>query len=351
MLSAFAIAACQGKADRSMIDSTAPSSSELTDCQTIQHQMGETEVCGQPQKIVVLGSSVLEPLLALDVQPAAYADYMLLPTGNDDTSSQPLPYLESRITGQLTNVGLATSPSIEAILKVQPDLIIGTEYNVSQYETLSKIAPTLLLEWNDAEKNLKTIARTVGRSEKAEQLLTETERQIAMARGAFAPIVATHPKVLLLRSGELQDIYVGNRAFGRCSSLIQDLGFQLISPPELDQFERENPASISLETLPQLNDADLIILLGSNFRQPEHLNSTGAFEKHQLSDLKQAWEVNAIAQSLDASQAGRVYFIPAYMCLGLPGSIGTELYLEELQEQLLSSDSTLTSTDSAVIEK
>jgi iron complex transport system substrate-binding protein len=230
---------------------------------------------------------------------------------------------------------LAFTISIEAILKVQPDLIIGTEYNASQYETLSKIAPTLLLEWNDAEKNLKTIARAVGRSEKAEQLLMENERQITMARDAFAPLVTTHPKVLLLRSGELQDIYVGNRAFGRCSSLIQDLGFQLISPPELDEFERENPASISLETLPQLNDADLIILLGSNFSQPDRINGTAAFEKHQLSNLRQAWEDNAIAQSLDASKAERVYFIPYYLCVGLPGSIGTELYLKELKKQLL----------------
>ncbi|MGP1386521.1 MAG: hypothetical protein ACTS2F_23375 [Thainema sp.] len=43
----------------------------------------------------------------------------------------------------------------------------------------------------------------------------------------------------------------------------------------------------------------------------------------------------AIAQFLDASQAGRVYFIPAYFCRGLPGAIGTELYLEELKEQSL----------------
>jgi iron complex transport system substrate-binding protein len=297
--------------------------------------MGETEVCGQPQKIVVLGSSVLEPLLALDVQPAAYADYMILPTGNYDTPSQQIPYLGSRITGQLANVGLATSPSIEAILKVKPDLILGTEYNASQYETLSKTAPTLLLDWSNAEKNLTTIAQAVGRSEKAEQLLMETEQQIMAARDTFAPVVATHPKVLLLRSGELQDIYVGNRAFGHCSSLIQDLGFQLISPPGFDEFEQDNPASISLEMLPQLNDADLIILLGSNFSQPERLNGTAAFENHLLSDLKRAWKENAIAQSLNASQAGRVYFIPYYMCVGLPGSIGTELYLEALEKQLL----------------
>ncbi len=34
-----------GKADRSMVDSNSPSS-DLADCRTIQHEMGETEVCG-----------------------------------------------------------------------------------------------------------------------------------------------------------------------------------------------------------------------------------------------------------------------------------------------------------------
>jgi iron complex transport system substrate-binding protein len=45
-----------------------------------------------------------------------------------------------------------------------------------------------------------------------------------------------------------------------------------------------------------------------------------------------------IAQSLDASQAGQVYFVQGYLCATLPGPIGTELYLEELQEQLFSSN-------------
>lgn len=44
---------------------------------------------------------------------------------------------------------------------------------------------------------------------------------------------------------------------------------------------------------------------------------------------------NEIAQSLEASKEGRVYYIPAYMCLGLTGAIGTELYLNELKTQLL----------------
>jgi iron complex transport system substrate-binding protein len=332
LLIGLATVACQGKGEQPL------SSSDSTNCQTIEHEMGETEVCGQPQKIVALGSSVLESLLALDVQPVAYGDYVLSPTGNYNSPSQQIPYLGNRITGELANVGLATSPSLEAILKVQPDLILGTEYSANYYETLSKIAPTLFFKWNNAEHNLKTIAQVVGRSEAAKQLLKETDQQIAMARDTFESMVAAHPKVLLLRSEELQNIYIGNRGFGHCSSLIQDLGFQLISPVGFDEFEQDHPALISLETLPQFNNADLIIVLGSSFSQPDRLDGTATFENHQLSTLKQEWQKNAIAQSLDASQAGQVYFISYYLCVGLPGPIGTELYLKELQEQLLSSD-------------
>lgn len=334
----FAIAACQRKANHPTVDSTPPSSSVLTDCRTIQHEMGETEVCGQPQRIVVLGPYVLEPLLALNVQPAGFADHIMVHQGDYDDPSQQIPYLGSRITHRVANVGLAYSPSIEAILKAQPDLILGTDSNADQYENLSKIAPTLLLKWGDTEMSLRAIAQAVNRSEQAEQLLTQTEQRIAAARETFASLVATHPKVLLLSSSQLQEIYLGNSAHALCSSLIEELGFQLVSGPGFDDSKPDSLVPISLETLPQLNDADLVILLGGNFSDFKQLDGTNNFEEHQLSNLKQAWKKNAIAQSLKASQAKRVYFIPAYMCLGLPGSIGTELYLKELQKQLLGSD-------------
>lgn len=332
ILASFAIAACQGRTDNAAVNSARPSAG--ADCRTIQHEMGETEICGQPQRIVVLGPYVLEPLLALNVQPIAFADHIMLHQGEYDNPSQQIPYLGERITQPLANVGLAYSPSIEALLKVQPDLILGTDSNADQYETLSKIAPTLLLKWSDTEKTLRAVAEAVDRSKQAEQLLTETNQQIAASRETFAPVVAAQPKVLLLSSSQLQEINLGNSAHGRCSSLIEELGFQLVAPPGFDDAT-EALVPISLETLPQLNKADSIILLGSNFGEPNQLHGTNDFEKHQLADLKQAWQENAVAQSLSASQAGRVYFIPAYLCLGLPGSIGTELYLNELKQQLL----------------
>ena len=44
--------------------------------------MGATEICGQLQRIVVLGPYVLEPLLALNVQLVGYADHIAFHQGD-----------------------------------------------------------------------------------------------------------------------------------------------------------------------------------------------------------------------------------------------------------------------------
>jgi iron complex transport system substrate-binding protein len=327
----LAIAACQGETDRSTINPALTSSSP-TDCQTVRHEIGETKICGQPHRIVVLGTHLLESLLVLGVQPVGFADYTAFRQRNYDNPSQQIPYLGDRITPPLANVGTAYSPSFEAIVKVQPDLILSHSANVSQYETLSKIAPTLLLNPNNAEKNLRAIAQIFDRSEQANRLLAETEQRMAIARRTFAPLVATHAKVLLLVASQPQEMLLGNSTSTvLCSSALEELGFQQVFPPGFDRSKPDWAVPISLETLPQL-EADSVILLGHNSGEPDSMDS---FENHQLAKLKQGWEKNAIAQSLKASKVGRVYFIPFYMCASLPGPIGTELYLEELEKQLL----------------
>ncbi|QYO68703.1 ABC transporter substrate-binding protein [Leptolyngbya sp. 7M] len=263
----------------------------------------------------------------------AFADLSTWHLGKYDNPSQQIPYLGEYITHSLTNLGSAGQPSIESLLAVQPDLILGTDFiNADQYETLSDIAPTLVLQWDDAETNMRTIAQAVGYPEKADSLLTEIEQKIAAGKDKFSTFVAQYPNVLLLSSGQLQEIYMGNSAHGLCSSLLTDLGFNLVTLEGAEENRPGMPVPISLETLSQIKNADLIILLGSDLTR---LDSAETFREKQLSGLKQAWERNAIVQSLNASKAGRVYFIPAYLCLGLPGPIGTELYLNELKQQLL----------------
>ncbi|TYQ29831.1 iron-siderophore ABC transporter substrate-binding protein [Pseudanabaena sp. UWO310] len=329
----LAIVACQGQPYQPDTRNTA-AVSPRNDCRDVEHAMGVTKVCGQPQRIVVLGPYLLEPLLALDMQPIAFADNANFHQGDYTNPSKQIPYLGTRIANPIANVGVAYAPSIEAILKVQPDLILGLDINNKrQYPILSNIAPTIILKWTDPEINLKEIAQAINRSPQAEQLIANTKQEIAAARQAFEPIVKTDPKMLLLISSELREMTLGTKRHGLCTALLQDLGFQLVYPPK----QEEALAPISLETLPQLNQADRVLLLGNNFSNPNQFKRASSFEESQLANLKQAWSKNAIAQSLKASKAGKVYFVPTYLCLGLPGTIGTHLYLDELKKQILSS--------------
>jgi iron complex transport system substrate-binding protein len=323
-----AIAACQ-----TQTHNPETSKSNRTDCRTIKHEAGETQVCGQPERIVVLGPYVLEPLLALKVQPVAFADHDAFHQGDYDNPLKQIPYLGSLITQPIANVGLAYEPSVEAIVKVQPDLIIGIQTNAQQYDILSQIAPTILLKYAEPEDSLRAIAQAVNRTQQVEQILAETKQRIVAARETFAPLVASNPKMLLLYSGQLEEITLSHPS-ELCHSLPQKLGFQIVSSPKIDNSQPNIPVPISLETLPQFNEADSVILLGYDYQELKQVNN---FSENQLSNIKQAWSENAIAQSLAASKAGRVNFIPAYLCLSLPGAIGTKLYLEELKQQLLPS--------------
>jgi iron complex transport system substrate-binding protein len=330
VLTVTTITACQGQVNRSSVSPTS-NTSNSNECRNVEHEMGTTKVCGQPQRIVVLGPYYLDPLLSLGVQPSAYGDHAVLHQGDYyDRPSQQIPYVGDRITQPIANVGQAHNPSIEAMVKVKPDLIIGSGgINAQQYETFSRIAPTLLLKWNETETNLRTIASSVNRSQQAEQVWQENQRQIAATRKKLASLVAKHPKVLVIDSEQLQYMELVDSSV-HCGSILEKLGFKLVLPP--GWVESKFDRAISLEILPQLNEAELIVLLGNDLKE---VDGFGNSKQSKLPELKQAWSENAIAQSLDASKAGRVYSAPAYLCFGFHGAIGTKLYLEELEKQFL----------------
>ncbi len=340
--SVMAIVACQNSAQQSQADKNSDGLSAGAECRTVQHEMGSTEICGQPQRIVVFGPANLESLLLLDVHPAGYATDITFFQGDYDNPIQQIPYLgnriaslkENRVTKPIANVGTMHQPSIEAILKTEPDLIIGTEFDETVYDTLARIAPTLLLDYYSPEENLRAIAQAVNRTESVEPLLVQTQQRIATAKEAFAPIVAAYPKVLLLSGSQLQNIRLED-AFDACGSSIKELGFQLVYPSEIKKNHSDGAVPISLESLPAFKDVDLILFLGYNFSYSQDLDSTDSIESYQLSGIKQAWKESPVAQSLEQSKADKVYFLQGYLCGSLPGPIGTELYLEELQEQLL----------------
>lgn len=309
--------------------------SSTTNCQSLQHDQGETKICGQPQKIVALGPNMLEILLALGVQPVGYADYFPLPFSKFDRPSQQIPFLGKRVTSQPINVGSADDPSLETIAQLQPDLILGDVYsNQDEYDLLSKIAPTLLFTYAVDDKwqeQIRSIAKAIGKSEQAEQVIAKHTERVAQAQKALQPIVSQYPKVLLLGSQRLEqgiEIDPYNHD-SYCSALMQDLGFQIVFPPNSEGKEAQG-GNVSLELLPQLA-ADSIFIQADN---RDFSNPGKDLVNDQIASVKQQWNNNAIAQSLPASKSDRVYFTSAYLCRALPGPIGAEIFLNRLQQQL-----------------
>lgn len=112
--------------------------SETDTTRTVRHALGVVEIPKEPQRIVALqDQNMLLPLLELGageqvVGSVGGADGEFRRTGDFDTPS-------------IAYVGLHTAPNLEAIIALQPDLILGTDatVNAENYPQLFQIAPTV----------------------------------------------------------------------------------------------------------------------------------------------------------------------------------------------------------------
>jgi iron complex transport system substrate-binding protein len=276
---------------------------------------------------------MLDILLSLDVQPVGFAEIEALQRSDYNNPAEQISYLGSRVTSQPVNVGTRGEPSLELLVQLKPDLILGEiGPNRDEYALLSQIAPTLLFRGsgkNDWQQSIEVIAKALGRSEKAQQVIEEYNQRLAKVRTELAPIVAAHPQALLLATmGLKQQIWFSDRT-DYSGGLLEDLGFKLKSLPA----KANQTTGVSLEILPQL-DADLIFVRGWD-SSPD--NKTVNAADNPLKNLQQEWNLNAIAQTLNASKQDRVYFVNYYLWSVLRGPIAAELILNELRQFLLSS--------------
>ncbi|MEM7712154.1 MAG: iron-siderophore ABC transporter substrate-binding protein [Cyanobacteria bacterium P01_A01_bin.68] len=351
ILTTFLICGCNNsnnQVSENKITTPSLQSNSTANCRKIKHDFGLTKICSQPQKVVVLSPHTLDLLLSLDLQPAGYAAPInLYREEKYNNPAQQIPYLGTQVTTKPINLGTGSKPSLERLTALKPDLIIGDAGSRNYYSVLSKIAPTLL--WNNRTKagkwqeNIQKIAKALGREQQAQQAIDNYEKQIAATRVELAPVIATHPKLLVLGTDNLQkniSIVNPNSYLGE---ILQGIGFKLVSLPSLKN-DSKPLIPISIETLPKLNQADTIIVMGYNLNFGKELQS-GAnkqfnrdIENNQSQPAKNAWKKNAIAQSLSASKENRVYFATYYRWNGLNGPIGTELVIEQLREFLLSKD-------------
>lgn len=90
---------------------------------------------------------------------------------------------------------------------LKPDLILGdSRGNKEEYTQLSQIAPTLLFEYvgnNKWQEPLRTVAKVLQRTDRAEAAIKTYQQQIETTRQALAPVAKSHPTVLMVASEQL----------------------------------------------------------------------------------------------------------------------------------------------------
>ncbi|MEM7125984.1 MAG: iron-siderophore ABC transporter substrate-binding protein [Chloroflexota bacterium] len=230
---------------------TNPASESMVETRAITHALGETEVPIDPQSIVSLNPMVTDNLIALGIQPAAIATF----NGSDFTSYE---YMAERLV-DVPIIGTFVEPNQEAIVQLDPDLIIGRDRDMADtYDTLSQIAPTVAIEDQDNFRSwLAQVANVVGLSESVDARLAEFDAKAAAASVAIAEAVGEESAAFLRIRPDQIRIYTGLRIGGPI--LYNELG--LAEPDFVAALPEENFVQLSLEEIPQMAEADHIFLL------------------------------------------------------------------------------------------
>jgi iron complex transport system substrate-binding protein len=304
---------------------------ESSSCRAIPHDLGETQICGTPQRLVALDTHSLDLLLALGVEPIGFAEdrRALIGTPQPGDAIVGVKYLGDRLTSRPTHIGISQSPSLETILMLQPDLILGRLWGDSQYPALSKIAPTLLPLAEDApdywRTRLKILGQALQQQEQAAAVLAEHDRQISQAQTNLDDYQGK--SVLLLSMSGLEHIGIFDEdTFA--GHLLEAVGLSLLVPS--GEVPISSELMTSLEILPQLNP-DFVIVMASGDSQVEQIQIL--------------WDEHPILRSHPAYQAHQVYFVDYQLWFvdyqlwsRINGPIAAELVLDEIQALLLPGD-------------
>lgn len=226
----------------------AVSSASTPETRLIQTVMGEIAVPVSPQRVVVLDTGELDNTLALGVKPvgAPLAD-----------AQEYQGYLTGQLDG-ISEIGPVGEPSLEAILALKPDLILGSKQrHEAIYPQLAEIAPTVFVEslrvpWQD---NFRLHAEALGKSAEAEQLLADYEAHVAETQKALGDKLDTTISIIRFRPDQVR-LYLKGSFIGY---ILQDVGLKRPPTQDKDEFATE----ISLEQIADV-DADYIFLTGYN---------------------------------------------------------------------------------------
>ena len=269
---------------------------------SIKHVYGTTEVPADATKVATVAWANQDVLLALGIMPLGFSKQ----TWGVTDGSGMLPWTKEKVD-ELTANG-AAQPKLfdddggvkinpQAVNATKPEVILAVYSGMSkeEYETLSKIAPTVAypkVAWGTPWRETIAInASAVGKKTEGDTLVADLEKQVADA-------VAKHPQIkgkaaafCYTAEGDATKFGYYTTADPR-TAFLSDLGMKV--PASVEKASKENASAfnvdISTENADSLNDFDLIVMYGTE------------------SDLA-AMQANSLLSQVRAIKNGAVAFV------------------------------------------
>lgn len=268
---------------------------------------GEVEIPENPERIVDLsGNSDILSILGYKVIGTANSDaydYTKFPT-----------YLEDTLEGaEILGYSMQDTMDVEAIMNLEPDLIVISTVQEKMYDQLSEIAPTVMiqLEALNWKEDVKALAKVFNREDVANTWLENYAKKAKEVGDTIKKEYGNDTSYLSFLASGGQFYVFDGAGFG--SVLYEDLG--LSKPAGMPEQTDISLPVVTYEGLAKI-ESDYIFLIGTD------------------EDVK-LLEENAIWNGLPAVKEGKVvklaaspYFVQGY------SSIGRDILLGEIVEML-----------------
>ncbi|GAB1692291.1 iron-siderophore ABC transporter substrate-binding protein [Krasilnikovia sp. M28-CT-15] len=222
----------------------------------LTHKYGTTEIKAAPQRVVTLGLSDADAVLALGVKPVGVVDWF------EEKPYGKWPWAQPAWGGTVPAiVGLRDEYNLEKVAAARPDVIIAQYSGMKkeQYDTLSKIAPVVAqpvgfadyqAPWRDMSR---VIGRALGRSATMDRLIADVDAKFAAARtahpawsgktvaiaeiyeaGKFSAFNPNDPKMIFMRELGFTASPAYTQAVG--SQNVADIGYERFDVLESDRL-------------------------------------------------------------------------------------------------------------------
>ena len=267
----------------------------------VEHKFGTTTVPSKPERIVVVGLTEQDTVLALGHKPIATTEWY----GEQPHAVWPWAR-EALGDAKPTVLNAADGLQFERIASLRPDLIIGVNAGLKRgdYEKLSRLAPTVpsgkgstdyFSAW---EEQVELVAAALGKPEEGRQL-------VQSIKDDYAEAAAAHPefegKTATFSQNGFYDGLLYVYPDGLNTEFLTMLGFT-INPNLTPLIEREGEqVTVSAERLGVI-DADVIVFA------TEQPSDVAALKKVPTFDNLGAVAENRAVYT-DGTLAGAIYFI------------------------------------------